>query len=166
MTLATQACLLDRQPRELDPKLIAPIANVRNFIKPDGGLWTSTYLGLPAISEWVCWARAEEPAWARGGLYLLEPAADSRIYTIDEYADLAHLMSRYPSPSRNLDPDFMLATPDFERMALDYDALHLSVSGQQATQWGDHYKLIWDCESTLWFRWSFSKVQKLMDVSE
>jgi hypothetical protein len=97
-----------------------------------------------------------------GQLYLLEPEDHSRIYTIDEYLDLVHLMNRYWVSPRESDPDFLMATLDFEKMALDYDALHLSLAGQQATQWGVHYKLIWDCESTLWFRWSFKSIQKLM----
>jgi hypothetical protein len=66
MTLVTQAYLLHQQLCELDPKLIESIRNIKNFTKPGGGLWTSTYLGEPAISEWLRWTRAEEPEWARG----------------------------------------------------------------------------------------------------
>lgn len=50
----------------------------------------------------------------------------------------------------------------FSEMAKQFDGMHLTDNGQWATRLPpfDSPNLYgWDCESTLWFRWAFDKVE-------
>ncbi len=137
------------------PERMQPIANAG--IKPRGGLWTSTYQPDPPTSAWVEFYRTEPGAasvlpnpddlhWS-----VLTPSRAARIYTIDHDDDLRAVIARYP-----------FSTPqriDFERFSQDYDALHLTERGQQATCSSEPQLWGWDCESTLWMRWCFDAVQ-------
>ena len=52
--------------------------------------------------------------------------------------------------------------PDFEQLAIDYDGVHITESGESATRHTEPGLYGWDCESTVWFRWAFSNVQKIL----
>ncbi len=137
---------------------IRPISNdAKTLSKPRGGLWTSTY-DADYGSGWVRWCvayRYNEPLdlhWT-----VVSVSSTAKVAIIDSAADFAGLINRYPRllhGRRGL---------NFERLAQDYDAVHLTHEGylkSRSPRSGP--RLIgWDCESTLWFRWVFSESHKV-----
>lgn len=86
-------------------------------------------------------------------MVLLTPLEQLRIYTVDTQKDLKLLARDYRLPH-----DYMFQL-DYERIAQDYDAIHLTDEGQWATRLTYPMSLYgWDCECVLWFRWCFSEV--------
>jgi hypothetical protein len=120
--------------------------------KPRGGFWTSTY--DPEFgSAWVRWCvayRYNEPL----GLHwtVLSVPKSARIAVIESPCDLAALIERY---ARTLHGRCGL---DFERLAGQYDGLHLTHEGYLRTRWRRSNPCLigWDCETTVWFRWVFT----------
>lgn len=136
-----------------------PVVTNRDFfVKPFGGLWTSTL--VDNSSAWVDWCRDEnfgEPD--KMNWFVLHPKQDARVYVINTLSDLRRLIARYPHPDREQQIyGRMFGYVDFPRIALDYDAVHLTDAGQQATRHSEPSLYGWDCESTLWFRWQFTEV--------
>ena len=140
------------------PIHMLPISNyTRPWMKPQGGIWTSTYTGEETGSAWVQWAQVHllKNEWHS---YLLRPRRDAKVYVIDGRQDLERLLDRFEHPDSPR-PTRMI---DFEKMALHYDALHLTEKGEEETRWGAWGTLYnWDVESTLWFRWVFEEVENL-----
>lgn len=51
---------------------------------------------------------------------------------------------------------------DFERMAEEYDGLHLTEEAAGSLHLSYPLDMnSWDCESTVWFRWVFSEVSRI-----
>lgn len=141
------------------PELFKPVKN-RRFVKPEGGLWTSTWDAGKQSSAWVDWCRDEDfDQEVANRWFLLTPYANARILTIDTVADMETMYKQYPDQM----PSFsFLNMIDFERMAQDYDAMRVTERGQWATRLSHPRNLYgWDCESTCWFRWSFSQVKEI-----
>lgn len=128
------------------------------WIKPVGGLWTSTYRPETQDSEWVEWCIAEsfsEPSTLQWSL--LTPKQDARVAIVDTLADLQRFLASYEY-SQSLYSRFL----DFDSLARDYDGMHLTSSGQWATRLSMPDNLYgWDCESTVWFRWCFEQVERI-----
>ena len=134
--------------------------------KPKGGFWTSTWHEETHDSAWVEWCRStrhygmDEQHW-----WLLTPHAGIRLYTIDSLADFNQCLLDYgfPSPNLRLGPLFAgQRVLDFEKLAGEFDGLHLTEQGNQETHLSMPNDLYaWDCESTLWFRWCFTDVQRI-----
>lgn len=148
-----------REPHE---SLLIPIHNQVGFVKAGGGLWTSTY-AKEYYSDWVL---AYEDMWGipSQGLdgWLLTPTPHARIYTVDSLADLHWLHERYEI--QNELSSFMKRL-DYEKMAVDFDGMHLTRKGQWDTRMSHPIDLYgWDCESTHWFRWCFETVEYLGKV--
>lgn len=143
----------------------------RNFVKPSGGFWTSTYLEEFG-SDWVQWCLGEHfslPEDHKWDSWLLVPEKDAKIYTIDSYHDLHVLMEKYKATLEmpgvpkellsSLTSPFMTHL-DFEKLANDYDGIRLTQKGQWETRFSEPYTLYgWDCESTLWLNYKFEKVE-------
>lgn len=138
---------------------VAPVQN-RMFVKPLYGLWTSTYDGQS--SAWVDWCRDEQfgdpdaCSW-----FLLQPNKDARVYVVDTQADLTALVARYPDPTLPAQFRKTMTALDFEAISRDYDAVHLTHGGQVATRMSTPSLYGWDCESTVWFHWRFTSVEKV-----
>ena len=129
-----------------------PIANTGQ-VKPIGGLWTST-LTSAGKSAWARFAPdyfAVHPTQL-GLASILHPLAAARVAEIDNHVDLVALVDRYPSQHSGGPPVL-----DFEAMAADFDAVHLTASGEVATchPAREVNLKMWSVESTLWFRWMF-----------
>ena len=132
-----------------EPGMLRPIRN-REFIKPQGGLWTSTYNNEHG-SDWIRYMynsrydllqdrESSKPYY----FTLLYPGPQTKVLTIHTINDFNWLMHFYP------DGHF----PDFEALTKEWDGIHLTANGQRETV----LKLYgWDCESTLWFRWVFER---------
>jgi hypothetical protein len=130
---------------------VAPVQN-HAWVKPDGGFWTSSF--IEGRSEWVDWidsAGFSDPyslAW-----HVLTPDPAARILLVDTLADLHRLLRRCGAEKA-----YGRRWPDFEAIAAQYDAMHLTSEGQRRTRMTHPDSLYgWDCESTLWFRWCFTK---------
>lgn len=139
--------------------------------KPDGGgLWTSTWDEQHG-SGWVQWCIAEEfdckpddPTWE--DCWLVTPADDANVYTIDSYDDLRRLCQLY-GRTHTFGEDsahgpFHDTFPDWSLVAEFYDAVRLTDEGQWKTRLTHPLNLYgWDCESTLWFRWAFTAAERI-----
>lgn len=137
-------------PEQLEP-CVESVVN-RSFYKPTGGLWTATYRVDEHSSSWVDWCRVEEFGNVDAcNWFILEPDPTANVYIIDSADDLTRLGARYSV-------GFFL---DFEELARQYDAIHLTDDGQWATRHTRPGLYGWDVESTLWFRWRFKKVERV-----
>jgi hypothetical protein len=124
--------------------------------KPRGGFWTSTY-DLDYGSAWVSWCvayRYNDPLelhWT-----VLHARKSARVAVIDSASRLAALIERYPRILRQR------RGLDFERLSKEYDGLHLTTDGyiQTHSKRSGSKLLGWDCESTVWFRWVFSRMEE------
>lgn len=148
------------------PELLQPITNgdgaTSIFVKPVGGLWTSTWNAKQKTSEWVEWCRDNDFGNPDNYLWhLLTPSSEVRIAVIDSFADLMALLKSYPRPMPSVLAFWEQHYLDFEKMSQDYDAVHLTVRGQRQTHLSYPGLYGWDCESCLWFRWMFTKVRQI-----
>ncbi len=157
-----QLCLAHTKP---SPKRMKPVTNNDRFIpKPSGGLWTSTWDAARRMSEWLEWCYVEEPDWVKP-TWLLTIAEDARIYEINGASDLRQLCTRYVSEKQRAAlaqfPALAELYPslDFEAIAQDYDAIHLTAHGEGATRFSHPSLYGWDCESTLWLHWAFTHIE-------
>ena len=95
--------------------------------KPVGGLWSSPYTpGKKYISDWDRFCKEEnfdKEDWSKGIIFKLKDNA--RIYTIDSYEDLTVLVNKYPNEKSIIRTDAL----DFNKIAEDYDAIHLTEEG-------------------------------------
>lgn len=151
------------------------IVNRPMFCKPMGGLWTSTYdekLG----SDWIQWS-GTGPRLGESSRWCLIPRNDAKVLTIDSWADFA-LLCHTGYTQENPHPELLsgFGILDFGKLALEYDAIHLTEKGERETRWvmfdnDRDYKKYgmfglygWDCESTLWLHWKFEIVKKMAYV--
>ena len=137
---------------------LEPIVN--GYIKPDGGLWTSTYLDAVRISGWAEWCRGEAFGPARAHTWILTPHRTARVAVVDSLADLDVLTRLFPAVRRSYDFHPSL---DFATLAQVFDGLRLTDAGQWATRLTGHGEPSlygWDCECVLWFRWTFAAVDR------
>ena len=162
--------------------LIEQVASVENDemifrYKPKSttGLWTSSWREETKDSEWVEWCRGQEfDSPDESQWFLLTPKTDSRLYVIDCYSDLQRLIDIYnwESPisktiKRKLGDPYARHYEgiDFVRLAQDYDGLHLTSNGNEQLHLSHPLNMnAWDSESTVWFRWCFTKVEKIAPV--
>lgn len=141
-----------------NPDSIRPVKN-QHFVKPDWGLWTSTFNpeGKYA-SGWVEWCAGEMPEWIVDmHAFLLTVSPTARVYTIDSLGDLVSLVSKYPLKT-DIPQLKQFEWIDWEAVSRDYDGVYLTDEGQWATRFSTPSLYGWDSESTLWFRNVFTKV--------
>lgn len=155
--LGTQAFIDDTPPRRarFDP----PTNRDQMPHKPDGGLWTST-LQEDGSCAWLDWCQAER--WgltAESKLYALEPEPDISVFEIDRDDDLQRALAEWRRGDVSPVVARMFAPLDFEAMATEYDAIHLTEWGQVHTRHSHPSLYGWDTECTLWLRWSFRSVE-------
>lgn len=134
--------------------------------KPEGGLWTSTLKN--GESDWVRWCRVNEfgsvddvPWWR------LEPSPSATLLHIDDDADFHALMDAFGRDVPVLGRVF-----DFDKMKqCGYAGVHVTERAVAASRWpwgtGMGSLDAWDCESTVWLRWSFvSATDVLMNARQ
>ena len=137
---------------KLDLSKIKPIK--KDWVKPTGGLWTSTFTpNAKWCSAWVAWCATEMPDWLTDNCCVLYPRKEARVYTINSYEDLLNLVKKF---GYVVEKPFVF--PNWENVAKRYDAVHLTAKGQWETRYTRPLNLYgWDVESTLWFRNVFTK---------
>lgn len=144
--------------------------------KPDGGLWTSTF--DPRIgSAWLRWCCFNYDAENKARPYWLLTPKTCNVAVVHSLDDLKHLLERYgftpewwpralgrrKNVEEFVDFDRYL---DFAKMVSEYDAIHMTREGQWATHLSRPNLYGWDCESTLWLKWSFKKVERVRGKSK
>lgn len=159
-----QLFISDNQPCSSQ---IIEARNRNGFCKPIGGLWTSTWDQDEYSSRWVDWcldAEYGDPLNKRW--FIVKPRQGLKLLIIDSLADLIKLIEKYPCKNNPL--QHCKPVLDFEILAKEYDAIHLTESGQIQTHLPSSLidmKMVdlygWDCESTLWFRWCFDEVKEI-----
>jgi hypothetical protein len=115
-------------------------------------------------SAWLAWSASQEHrSNDRHGvsLWLLTPQDSARILSIDTQDDIDRLFDAYSLPLRAPRTPGALGL-NWPRLALDFDALHLTKAGFVA---GWPLFSTWSCESTIWFRDCFREQRKLAELT-
>lgn len=124
-----------------DRARFSPVRNSNSCLnKPTGGLWASP---VGAKYGWKEWCKEQEFETATL-LWWFEFTLVGRVLTIDTVEDLMAL-PWVPLPYQS---SFEII--DFESLASEYDAIHLTSQGEMSTKWDLNRSLRgWDCESVL-----------------
>lgn len=126
-------------------------------IKPLDAFWTSTWDDDNGTSAWVEWCRAEEFGDIESqNLFVLEVSPDAKVYTVDSLEDLVYLLDTCGAVGTHYMPYV-----NWEKVAQDYDGVQVTDRGQWATRLTTPGLYTWDCESTAWFHWVFTKVTRI-----
>lgn len=175
--MTVQAWCARPKGAEPDEARFAPVVGVDCLNKPGRhgsqriGLWTSTWLGPEAVSDWVRWCVSEQFSGPAFDVWLLHPDAEARLWEIDTADDLDELLAKYGRAGPYSFGDIgMFPFVDFDAFAADgYVGVHLTEAGQWRTR-GIGYDdrpmsaanlYGWDCESTLWTRWAFASIEHI-----
>jgi hypothetical protein len=137
----------------------------RLWHKPAGGLWTAPTIrddaGVLTGTHWTRWCYENEyfPQGMPRVVTLIEPDPTARVYVIDTLADLLALEEAYPwreSPVLEIWPAARCRRPwpviDWDALALDVAAVHLTEAGEWATRFSMPGLYGWDCETILWLQ--------------
>jgi hypothetical protein len=141
---------------------ITLVKNRSMFPKPDGGLWTSTYIP-PRMSSWIYWCKmADFRKYSKGEFWKVSPQEDIRCATIDTLGDLRALEDSYTAePIEGFPKLTLFSSLDFEKLSQDYDVIHLTENGEGETRYSMPGFYGWDCESVLWLNWKIASVEAL-----
>ena len=147
--------------------------------KPAGGFWTSTAL-LPLPSMWVL--NHEHSNVPKRSVWRLPLQESTKVWEIDGTRSWIELCRQYPDDTTQTYRDQWrewglsqdrVVTPNWERVAEDWDGVHLSMGGLLTTEGvlldvGDGGTMLegWGCEGTLWLRWTFDPPERLPDWPE
>lgn len=151
---------------EFDLNKIEPVKNSGDFfIKPRGGLWTSSLvIDEEFPSDWLRWAIQE--CWydeeSVSDCHLLDVEDDAIVYEINTPEDLQKLCDTL---ERAGCPDILeqlncASCLDWENISKVFDGVRLTEQGQWNTRLSQPNFNGWDSESTVWFRNKFKKREK------
>lgn len=144
--------------------LVQPVVNGYTTKPRIGGIWTSTYLP-DHTSAWfsICERIPYKVAPKEASWYLLHPKPNLRVLEIDSFGDCIDLYKNYSRPNIDFPEEKRMSMLDFELLQHDFDGVHLTFEGELATRNSEIFPNMaeWDCESTLWFRWVFNRIEKI-----
>ena len=159
--LGVQVFLGKREPRADRLIPVTPSQGMFGSVKPMGGMWTSS--PSAHISGWAEWCRGEQFSDNAQQMWELVPSAEVELAEIDSLDDLKALHLLYGRSEELV--TYRHHWLDYSLIAERYAGIHLTDNGQWATRLTQPYNLYgWDCESTLWFRWSFGEVRHVGTV--
>lgn len=125
---------------------VEPVSIMDHRSKPFGGVWTSS-LTEEGSSDWERWCVEQNFRTDRDDMsWTLKPSDDVVLLHVESRADVAALEECFGKQG------LFGVELDWEAMAKEFDGLSLSNPWVGDTFYG------WDCESTLFFRWSFEEV--------
>jgi hypothetical protein len=152
------------------------IKPINRWIKPTGGLWSSTYTpNNKYISGWHEFCSIEFETGIANSPYkiIFDISKNARIYTINSQEDLISLIDNYgyylDQATKVLEelgtkPTYLCL--DFENLAKHFDVIHLTEEGQWRTRMplkNMAYNLYgWDVESSLILNINVIKNQKVI----
>ena len=130
--------------------------------KPAGGVLYTSTVSPGAPSMWQLYLLAGFSASLfppPHDVWHLVPRPQCQVSVVDSAADWLHLVSEHHVQSAD-----GLLLPDWDGIAREHDAVHLSAHGLLATQ-GVRFFLgsspvvpsYWDVEATVWLRWCFEE---------
>jgi len=159
MKLPTQLWLSEEDAVPAPTRLKDAVNASSTFWKPTGGIWTSTYGG--GCSEWWEWCKGEGFGDYRSA-WLLEPM-EARILVIRNPEDLAaaHLLYPRKSPDELGNIRSYRDLLDYEKIKYDYDAMWVPNPHPHRLTIDSLFFNVMDVESTVWFRWCFSNIEKI-----
>lgn len=167
-------------PEKFDPdKIIDPVYDIAYGLnKPEGGLWTSTYIPKEkreqpnVYSEWARWCVDNDFMFDKYQVVvsILYPRKDARVYTIDKVEDLYLASEEVPLAYPDVYYErYLYTTPslykkmmviDFPSLFKEYDGVRVTRKAAARLHMGctnghDLYKHLtslnaWDSESTVW----------------
>lgn len=188
MQLQVQAHVNHRElsPETFRPVSNEPVAtdDESKRCKPSGGLWTSTAQPEHFSAygrNWksaviaICRERAirdfPHDVWIAPSLKVwhLKPNPAARIAVVDSLNDFSILGQKYgwvnyqykrtAKESRySSSPTVTCRSLNYEAIAEDYDAIHLTERGWSQDKEGDMMGM-WHSESTVWLRWMFDEIE-------
>jgi hypothetical protein len=148
-----------------------PVVNGYTCKPSFGGIWTSTYMN--GTSAWIefckkdCSGDRQVLKQKLDGVnhYILYPSVHTKIFRVDSIADCLILFNVFGISNVDFPKDNSLMTLDFQRIQSVYDGIHLTRRGEFETRDKFSFPNLhgWDCESTLWFRWSFVFCESLYE---
>jgi hypothetical protein len=145
--------------------------------KPTRAFWTSTHVP-GVVSPWLL-----SPEGQFSGPYYvwaITAANSARVLEIHSREAWSALARSYPRPEAGFTytttapppPSAARLDPDWTDLARDWDGVHLSIGGWLTSEdvpsdsdRGTTELRGWDMESTVWFRWSFSSVERIETLS-
>jgi hypothetical protein len=163
-----------RGPLPFEPSLEDGLSDIT---APDNAFVTSTQvLGVPLEAFWD-WDGVATPPIPQWRLPVLESA---RVYEVHAAEDWVSLVTRYPRDTSRVrrrlwranwgTPDRPVITPDWRRLAEDYDAVHLSMAGLltaagRPLDVSGGFTMLegWETESTVWLRPAFGTPERVGD---
>lgn len=135
-------------------------------LKPSGGLWTSS-LTPNGTTGWAEWCRDEDfGAVDAAAWWIVAPIADAEIVVIDGIDDLTALVETFPMPTGLESYGLPARVPDFLAMRnAGIAGVRLTEAGHDATRYVTPLGTSsWDCESTVWLRWCFQRVEQYREA--
>lgn len=120
-----------------------PVGNRELFSKPRGGLWTSPVNSVHSWKDWCIYNDFHLDELKKSFTLLINKGA--RILIINDVTDLINLPKiDYSNTGMNLFCNYY----DFEKIAEEYDAIHLTARGEVNTRITTMDNLYgWDCET-------------------
>ena len=148
------------------------VKNKEYINKPEGGIWSSPYTENEEYkSDWLRFCIEED--FNTGNIeigVLFNIKEDSRVFVIDSMDDLKELYKKYKRNERtgSILCEYYL---DFEKLALDYDAIYLTSEGEWKTRFperinsGEAISLYgWDVETLLILNFYCIDKQEVMEL--
>ena len=159
----------DLSPKDFLTPSSPPTPWERYAQKPEGALRTSTAVGdACAVLAAMAHLAADHYPTPPIGRVRCQASARARVYEVDGPHAWHALASRYPA----LD-DRGAIVPDWGLVAVDWDAIHLTLGGlliadqvrvESSAGWTELTG--WPPEQTVWLRWRFEELERLPDLAE
>ena len=117
--------------------------------KPVGGLWTSP---VDSTDGWELWSKHNDYRSERlEESFIVTLRSDAKILVIDSMRDLEDAHKKFGTVDKSrTHQELFMTSLNFENIAKEFDAIHLTEKGQIDTRFGRPFTLYgWDCESVL-----------------
>lgn len=166
--------LLSIGKTKLNKKCFNNIKNRQEFIKPDGGLWTSPYMPKEKFySAWHEWCIKENyEIGLSDNAIIIELKDDTLFYCIDSQQDLIdfiEIVGRQESIIEKAIGICNQVVPDWENASKIFDVIYLTEKGQIETRIPyDNFKYNlygWDCESCLIMNYDCINTWKYVELN-
>lgn len=131
--------------KKFDDELWQSIQN-EQWVKPRGGLWSSP---VDSTYGWKQWCKDEGfRKYRADNHFIFELMPASKILTINSLEDLQAALKKY----RQTGSHHLHSYLDYAKIAINYDAIHLTEEGQIKTRYTHPNLYAWDCETVLILR--------------
>lgn len=144
-----------------NPKNMEKVSS-RYQMKPDKGLWTSDY-DRNKISSWIQWIYNNDRLkwYDNDKVWLLTPMKN-KVFKIQDIEDIKYLKNNYPTKHNDTHTKYKKLDPqlDYSKISNEYHGVSMRMNPRVGL------KIHWDVESTVWFNWRFTKVEKIGELKD